>query len=93
MYMKRKIDGFLSEWKADPDRKPLIIKGSRQVGKTESVRHFAADNYESVIEINFVEEPKYEMIVSDGYSVDAIIKNISLIDPSKRFIKGRTLMF
>lgn len=93
MYMKRKIDGFLSEWKADPDRKPLIIKGSRQVGKTESVRHFAADNYESVIEINFVEEPKYEMIVSDGYGVDAIIKNISLIDPSKRFIEGRTLIF
>ena len=93
MYLKRKIDDFLSVWKADTDRKPLIIKGSRQVGKTESVRRFAADNYESFIEINFVEEPKYEMIVSDGYRADAVIKNISLLDPSKRFIEGKTLIF
>lgn len=59
MYMKRKADFFLREWKADQNRKPLIIKGSRQVGKTETIRHFAKENYKSVIEINFVEEPKY----------------------------------
>ncbi|SHM39147.1 hypothetical protein [Ruminococcus flavefaciens] len=41
MYMSRKIDKFLSDWKAEPDRKPLIVKGSRQVGKTESIKHFA----------------------------------------------------
>ena len=93
MYLKRKIDDYLSEWASDSNKKPLIVRGARQTGKTESILHFAYKNYESVIEINFVEEPKYEMIVSDGYSVDAIIKNISLIDPSKRFIKGRTLMF
>lgn len=93
MYMKRKIDKFLSEWKNDSDRKPLIVKGSRQVGKTESIKHFAADNYENVIEINFVEEPKYEMIISDGYKTNDIIKNISLIEPSKRFIPGKTLIF
>ena len=56
--MQRKIDGFLREWRLDKDRKPLVIKGSRQIGKTESVRHFAAEHYESIIEINFVEEPK-----------------------------------
>ena len=93
MYMSRKIDVFLSNWKADPDRKPLIVKGSRQVGKTESIKHFASSNYESIIEINFVEEPKYMMITSDGYKTDDIIKNISLIDPSKRFIPGNTLIF
>ena len=93
MYMKRKIDKFLSDWKNEINRKPLIVKGSRQVGKTESIKHFAADNYESVIEINFVEEPKYEMITSDGYKTDNIIKNISLIDPSKKFIPGKTLIF
>ena len=93
MYMPRKIDRFLKEWKNDKNRKPLIVKGCRQIGKTESIRHFAADNYESVIEINFVEEPKYEMIISDGYKTDDIIKNISLIDPSKRFIEGKTLIF
>lgn len=92
MYIKRKIDTILADWKNDPDRKPLIIKGSRQVGKTESVRHFAS-GYDSFIEINFVEEPKYESIISDGYKTDDIIKNISLLDPSKKFIEGKTLIF
>ena len=36
LYLKRKIDAFLDEWKANQDRKPLIVKGPRQVGKTES---------------------------------------------------------
>ncbi|MBP0954807.1 MAG: ATP-binding protein [Oscillospiraceae bacterium] len=93
MYMQRKIDGFLREWRLDKDRKPLVIKGSRQIGKTESVRHFAAEHYESIIEINFVEEPKYSMITADGYTCDAVIKNISLIDPSKKFVPGKTLLF
>lgn len=93
MYMMRKIDAFLKEWREDPERKPLIVKGPRQVGKTESIRKFASENYESIIEINFVEEPKYEMIVSDGYKTADIIKNISLLDPSKKFIDGKTLIF
>ena len=66
LYLKRKIDAFLSEWKANPDKKPLIVKGPRQVGKTESIRRFASENYTSVITINFVEEPKYKMITADG---------------------------
>ena len=91
--MKRKIDAYLDSWKNDPERKPLIIKGSRQIGKTESIRHFAKANYDSVIEINFVEEPKYKMIIENGYTVDDIIRNISRIDPSKKFAEGRTLVF
>ena len=93
MYLKRKIDSFLYAWKADADRKPLIVKGPRQIGKTESISRFAAENYESVININFVTLPKYKMIASDGYDTDTIIKNISLIDPSCRFIPGKTLIF
>jgi len=93
MYLKRKIDIYLDEWKADPDRKPLIVRGARQIGKTESILNFAKKHYESIIEINFVRETKYKMIVSDGYSSAAIIKNISRIDPTKRFIPGKTLIF
>ena len=93
MYLKRKVDAFLEEWKADPDRKPLIIKGSRQVGKTESVLHFAAHHYESIIEINFVRDAKYKGIIADGYEAAAIVKNISLLDPSRRFIPENTLIF
>ena len=67
-YLKRKADLFLTEWKADTDRKPLMIKGARQVGKTETIRRFGESNYSSFIEINFYEEPKYKAIIRDGYS-------------------------
>lgn len=93
LYLKRKIDAYLEAWKSDPDRKPLIVKGPRQVGKTESVSRFASRHYGSVVNINFVEEPKYKMITADGYGVDDIIKNISRLDPSKRFPVGDTLIF
>ena len=63
MYLKRKIDQYLQEWKAGENRKPLIVKGARQIGKTESIREFAKANYSSSIEINFVEEPKYKTII------------------------------
>jgi hypothetical protein len=92
-YLKRNIDNFLTKWKDNPDRKPLIVKGPRQVGKTESIRKFAHENYNNVIEINFVEEPKYKMIIADGYNINDIIKNISRIDPSKQFIENETLFF
>lgn len=93
-YLRRKIDEFLIDWKTDTDRMPLIVKGSRQIGKTESIRHFAKiAGYESFIEINFVKDQKYKKITEDGYTVASIIKNISLLDPSKKFIAGRTLIF
>lgn len=91
MYLKRKIDSYFISWKENADRKPLIVKGPRQVGKTESIRRFAEDNYESIIYINFVEEPKYKMITEDGYKVEDMIRNISRIDPSKKFVPEKTI--
>ena len=94
MYIHRKTDDFLEQWKQREDRKPLVIKGCRQVGKTETIRHFAASHYESVIEINFIEEEQYRTIIEDdGYSAANIIRNISRIDPRKRFIENKTLIF
>lgn len=93
IYLKRKIDGFLREWKQNPDRKPLVVKGPRQVGKTESIRRFGAEYYDNVVEINFVEEPKYRLITADGYRTSDLIKNISRMDPSKQFTEGKTLLF
>ena len=78
MYLKRKIDGILSEWKNNDSRKPLIVRGGRQIGKTASIEHFAT-NYESFIEINFALERKYRNICEDGYDVQSIIKNKSLL--------------
>jgi len=92
IYLKRKIDTYLIYWKKDAERKPLIVKGARQVGKTESIRRFAEGNYKSVIYINFVEEPKYKLITEDGYKTDDIIRNISRMDPSKKFEAGETVL-
>ena len=92
MYLRRKIDDYLTQWKNNENRYPLIIKGARQIGKTESVKHFADQNYESVVSVNFALEKQYKNILSDGYDVENIIKNISLIDPSKKFIANRTLI-
>ena len=92
-YIPRKFDRFLDNWKMDEERNPLLVKGARQVGKTESIRHFARHNYESFIEINFVDSPEFKSITGDGYKPDAIIRQISLINPSLKFISHRTLIF
>lgn len=91
--LKRKIDKYLTDWKNRPARKPLIIKGARQIGKTRSVEWFAGQNYASVIEINFIEQKKYREIFNDGFEVDAILKNISLLNPELKFIPGNTIFF
>lgn len=93
IYLKRKLDSYLIDWKANPDRKPLIIKGARQVGKTKSIKNFAENNYDNLVEINFAEAPIYKQIVENGYSPESIIKNISRINPEFKFIKGKTLIF
>ncbi|MDE7376171.1 MAG: AAA family ATPase, partial [Muribaculaceae bacterium] len=55
--LKRKIESYLYEWKQTANRKPLVIKGIRQCGKTYSARKFADENYESVVYMNFILEP------------------------------------
>lgn len=92
MYFKRKIDEFLIQWKNDSAHKPLIVKGARQIGKTESILHFANENYSNVVYINFVLDKKYRTIVSDGYDVETVIKNITLVNPSIRFVPGETII-
>ena len=92
MYFKRKIDEFLANWKNNHSRKPLIVKGARQIGKTESILHFAHENYENVVYINFVLDKKYTTIVNDGYDVETVVKNITLINPSTKCIPDKTLI-
>ena len=92
MYYRRKIDDYLSNWKADSRHKPLIVKGARQIGKTESIMHFARSNYENIVYINFALEKKFMQILADGYDVESVIKNISFADPSKEFVPGKTII-
>lgn len=91
--LRRKIDAYLSAWKNNAERMPLIVKGARQIGKTASIKQFAENNYKSVVEINFALQKQYQGIFDDSFEVDAILKNISLINPYFEFIPNETLLF
>lgn len=91
--LKRKIDQYLIEWKKDKYKMPLIVKGARQIGKTDAIENFAKNNYENIIEINFALEKQYQDIFDDGFDVDNIIKNITLKNPNFKVVPGKTLIF
>lgn len=91
--LKRKIDLDLIEWKNNEDRLPLIVKGARQIGKTESIRLFARNYYKNVVEINFILQKQFKDIFDEGFEVDVILKNISLKNPDFQFEPGETLIF
>lgn len=91
--LRRKIDDFLIQWKNDKDRLPLIVKGARQIGKTTAIEDFAKKNYKYFVEINFALEPEYKTIFNNGFNVDKIISNISIINNDFVFKEGETLIF
>ena len=91
--LRRKIDQYLIDWKNDENKMPLIVKGARQIGKTNSIRNFAENNYKYLVEINFALEKQYLDIFDDGFSVDSILKNISFKNPDFNFIPNETLIF
>ena len=91
--LRRKIDDYLIEWKNNKDKKPLIVKGARQIGKTDAIEHFARNNYKYFVEINFVLDKEYKTIFDNGFNVDTIIKNISLINNDFVFVPNETLIF
>ena len=88
--LKRKIESVLAEWRNSESKKPLVIKGIRQCGKTYIVRKFAEENYESVIYMNFILEPDKKTAFIGNIDVDTIILNLSALIPSSRFINGKT---
>ena len=91
--LKRKIELQLVEWKKDPDRKPLIIKGCRQCGKTFSVLNFAKEHYENVVYINFIENPSYKTAFLGNLNVDNIVLMLSAqMGNEAIFEKGKTVL-
>lgn len=91
--LKRKIDTYLLEWKDSQEKLPLIIKGARQIGKTNAIRNFGKNNYKTFIEINFALQPQFKTIFEDGFEVDNIIKNITLKMPEIEINQKSTLLF
>ena len=91
--LRRKIDDYLIEWKKNENRLPLIIKGARQIGKTNAIRNFGKNNYKTFIEINFALQPQFKTIFEEGFEVDNIIKNITLKMPEIELNENETLIF
>ena len=91
--LKRKIDSYLVEWKNSSNKMPLIIKGARQIGKTNAIRNFGENNYKVFIEINFVFNPEFKTIFDRSFNVDEIIKEITLRRPEIEIIPHETLIF
>jgi predicted AAA+ superfamily ATPase len=91
--LRRKIDQYLIDWKNSNNKMPLIIKGARQIGKTNAIKNFGENNYKTFIEINFVFQPEFKTIFEDGFVVDNIIKNITLKMPEVQINEYDTLIF
>jgi len=91
--LKRKIMDTLVDWKKEKGKECLLIKGARQVGKTFIIREFAKQNYENVIELNFVTDPKFKKVFDGSLQMDDIIKKITTYTDSANFVPGKTLLF
>ena len=91
--LKRKIELRLIEWKNTPNRKPLIIKGCRQCGKTYSVLDFAKKNYTHVVYLNFFQNPDYASVFAGSLEIDHIVMMLSaLLGKEAVFKPGETVL-
>ena len=91
--LKRKIELRLIEWKNTPNRKPLIIKGCRQCGKTYSVLDFAKKNYTHVVYLNFFQNPDYASVFAGSLEIDHIVMMLSaLLGKEAIFKPGETVL-
>lgn len=93
--LKRKMYGFLQEWRKTKDRECLLIKGARQVGKTFIVQQFAAENYaaENYFELNFLFHPELIPVFSSDLDVNEILLRMSAHFAGKTCVPGKTLIF
>ena len=91
--LKRKIYKKLIEWKLGANKKALLIRGPRQVGKTFIIRKFGKSEYESFIELNFITNNDFKQIFDDTLEPKDIYRGIISRVPNSKLIDGKTLIF
>lgn len=91
LFMYRKITSFLEEWKDGKHRKPLILQGARQVGKTYSILEFGRTHYENVAYFNFETNPKLNETFDENISPDYLIPILSHI-AGQTIVREKTLI-
>lgn len=79
MQIERNIQKKLSAWKVDKNRKPLVLQGARQVGKTWLLKHFGAAEFDDVAYFNFEEQPNLKQFFEHSKDIQRIIQNLSLV--------------
>ncbi len=89
--MKRKIYRQLLKWKESADRKPLVLLGARQVGKTWIMRHFGEQEYAKVAYINCDDEPRMKQLFELDYDIDRILITLQAVTGTK-VTQGDTLI-
>ena len=90
--MKRILYNRLLEWKNDPERKPLILEGARQVGKTWLLKEFGKKEYRNMVYVNFHDDPNAQIIFQQNLKVDRIIESLETIT-NQKITAGKTLIF
>ena len=90
--IKRKIEKELQRFYESSDKKALLITGARQVGKTYIIRDFAEKHYESVVEINFLQNRSAQSLFENAKSSDELLLRLSAVADSP-LIPGKTLVF
>ena len=90
--MKREIEKDLSDWKNNPLRKPLLVRGARQVGKSYTVTQFCRENFERVVTVNFDKVPEIHQFFAKELSPSRILRDLSLYYNTE-VIEGRTIFF
>ncbi len=91
MGMKRIIDHYLNSWKTDRYRKPLLLRGARQVGKTHAARTLGA-TFLDFFEINLEDQPATHIIFEKDLDPERILRELSALK-LKPIIPGKTLLF
>lgn len=89
--MKRNALQVLINWKSDDERKPMVLKGARQVGKTWLMKEFGRTCYDSYVYFNFDEEDELKSIFEANKNPHRIIELLSLI-AGKKILPGKTLI-
>ena len=91
--MKRFIMNELIKWKNSDDRKPLIVRGARQVGKTYILKEFGNENYENVAYFNFDHDTLLEDLFLNTKDPKRIIEQLSLVDNKKIDSENTLIIF
>jgi predicted AAA+ superfamily ATPase len=91
MYIHREVDTELLNWKTTTTRKPLLIRGARQVGKSSAIRHLG-QTFTHFIEINFDENRQWIELFNSTQNIDELLEQISIIENTP-IIEGETLLF